>query len=644
MATPVTINTDYLKFGASSIKNLINQKLSEDSSFTDYVYDGSNLSIFIDIFSNMFQVLMYNLNHTASESMFTDTQIYENINRLVKFIGYNPRGYSTSSVQLNVTYNNSSLQGLIVPPYSTITLNKTDSLGNIVHYSTVDYYYLYNTTDSSNNIFPIYNGQWTKYNTTFVSEGIPYEKFVLTDLVSDSTATTPTYISYPYIHIYVKRLSDPVLNTYTTLRFDPTTNGLFVSDTTETITDSTTRVFNLRLNEYKQYEIQFGDGIHCQGLQAGDIVNVVYLNSNGPGGLIQVGDITSTNSLAVGIQNINDIENNPSILSMTDIITLLFSDAATLFSTDTSNSITNLSNIGISTTPTAEETVVQIQENAPQWFKSVGRLITQKDFDYFIRTNFYNDIIDIHVVNNWQYITTFYKWLYIKGLTSPTNPSGSKYINNSLSTDYGYKYADAADSNNVYVWLMPKVQSSALLSDINTMVAPLKPLTSEVVYLTPVSKAFFPCAFNNNYDINNWDYNGENYIEIEIGNNALISYESLKSSVATYIQNYFAPINQRIGNTIDLNVITSYILSISGVTNVRTVFIDPKDNTNVTYINGISLACWTPDIIKGEDISIINTAFTLETFQFAELAPNTVLTDHINIITQSTFQNNQIEY
>jgi len=641
MATQPTINTDYLKFDAASIKSLISQKLSEDTSFTDYVYDGSNLSIFIDIFSNMFQVLMYNLNNTASESMFTDTQIYENINRLVKFIGYNPRGYTTSTVQLNVTYN-SAQQGVIVPPYSTIALAKTDSLGNTINYSTVDYYYLYNSTDTSNNIFPIYNGKWIKYNTTFVSEGIPYEKFVLPDLVSDSTATTPTYMSYPYVHVYIKRLSNPVLNTYTTLRFDPTTNGLFVSDTTESITDSTSQVFNLRLNEYKQYEIQFGDGIHCQGLQKGDIVTIVYLDSNGPSATLNTGDISSANSFAVGIENINPTETDPSVLSLLDIITLLFNSATTIINAPAG--ITSLNNIGLSTTPTPEETVANIQANAPQWFKSVGRLITQKDFDYFIRTNFYNDIIDIKVMNNWQYITTFYKWLYIRGLMSPTNPSPAKYINNTLASNYGYAYADAADSNNVYVWLMPKATSSSLLSDINNSVLPLKPLTCEVSYLTPINKYFFPCAFNNGYNITNWDPNGENYIEIEVGNNSLVSFESLKSSVATYIQNYFLAANQTIGNSIDLNVLTSYILSITGVERVRTVFVNLLDNTDIVYINGISLACWTPDIINGEDVSIINTTFTLEPFQFAQLAPNTVLTNYINIITESSFQTNQVEY
>jgi hypothetical protein len=68
-----TNNQDFLKFSAYSIKDLITRKLSESTKFTDQVYEGSNLAILIDIFSHMAQCMLYALNHTAGESMFSDT-------------------------------------------------------------------------------------------------------------------------------------------------------------------------------------------------------------------------------------------------------------------------------------------------------------------------------------------------------------------------------------------------------------------------------------------------------------------------------------------------------------------------------------------------------------------------------------------
>ena len=65
--------TQFLKFNAYSIKDLITRKLTENSKFTDQVYEGSNLAILIDLVSYMYQCLMYQLNNAASESMFSDT-------------------------------------------------------------------------------------------------------------------------------------------------------------------------------------------------------------------------------------------------------------------------------------------------------------------------------------------------------------------------------------------------------------------------------------------------------------------------------------------------------------------------------------------------------------------------------------------
>lgn len=101
-----TKKTDFLKFNAYSMKELITRKMSEDSNFTDQIYEGSNLAILIDLVAYMYQVLMYQLNNAASESMFSDTQVYENISRLVKMIGYHPKGCTPSTLRLNIYREN----------------------------------------------------------------------------------------------------------------------------------------------------------------------------------------------------------------------------------------------------------------------------------------------------------------------------------------------------------------------------------------------------------------------------------------------------------------------------------------------------------------------------------------------------------
>ena len=62
-----TSKTDYLRFSAYSIKDLITRKLTSDTKFTDQIYEGSNLAILIDIVSYMYQCLLYNVNNAAAE-------------------------------------------------------------------------------------------------------------------------------------------------------------------------------------------------------------------------------------------------------------------------------------------------------------------------------------------------------------------------------------------------------------------------------------------------------------------------------------------------------------------------------------------------------------------------------------------------
>ena len=109
--------SEFLRFSAYSIKDLITRKLSEDTAFTDQVYEGSNLTILIDLVSYMYQCLLYQLNNAASESMFQDTQIYENISRLCRFIGYHPQGIRPATMDVVVSRNSDISDPIIIPDF-----------------------------------------------------------------------------------------------------------------------------------------------------------------------------------------------------------------------------------------------------------------------------------------------------------------------------------------------------------------------------------------------------------------------------------------------------------------------------------------------------------------------------------------------
>ena len=94
--------TAYTTFDAQSLKGLIIDRLQKQGTFTDQIYEGSNLSSFIDIIAYSYHVLMFYLNRTASESVFTESTIYENVNRIVKLLNYNPLGFQTCTLAFEV--------------------------------------------------------------------------------------------------------------------------------------------------------------------------------------------------------------------------------------------------------------------------------------------------------------------------------------------------------------------------------------------------------------------------------------------------------------------------------------------------------------------------------------------------------------
>ena len=82
----------YAAFDAASLKELLVDRLSANPVFTDQNYEGSNLNAFVDVISYAYHVLLFYLNETSNESMFSESQIYENINRIVKTLDYKPVG------------------------------------------------------------------------------------------------------------------------------------------------------------------------------------------------------------------------------------------------------------------------------------------------------------------------------------------------------------------------------------------------------------------------------------------------------------------------------------------------------------------------------------------------------------------------
>ena len=698
MATQRT--NDFLRFSAYSIKDLITRKLSEDAKFTDQVYEGSNLAILIDIVSYMYQCLIYNLNNAASESMFSDTQIYENISRLCRFIGYHPQGFKPAQLNMYIVKNSIMSDAINanenikwqVYPCTAFDTGMYDSNGKKIYFSTI--------FDHNNDSQPIAitdadaithvsltNGKWSHYATVFTATGSDYETFVLDGLKSDSNEQC--FIADNKIQVFVEDTSGNVvrwdcdpneifIQAYDSSKFAPQDpNGTIFSK----LYNEQSLVYTAYLNENKTYEIKFGNGILGKKLTPGDKIHVMYLDTNGPDGYIDLSQIQSMQQENVKLQHSPsffgvDIALYKKMFSINEEYHIdddNISNATCTVQIDP-NSLTHIQ---------YEENVESIRENAPQWFKTGNRLITKKDYEYFVTSNrnsMFTGVIDAKCMNNWDYMTTFYRWLYNIAL-NPIEYAKSndgkqdpyKYLSRSRLIQAGYQYVDAADANNIYLWIATSKEDDDIMTlkkQLNTSISQIKTMTSETYPLSPIN-VYFDLSFTplelyytmmqQNISANKIESEFDkdlSYLEITIADNSIYSTTQLLNSIASIIEDSFLPSKCHIGQIINYDTILEKIYVINGVERVRTVYypVDYLSESSTAAeryskyktraCDGISFASWshTSLINIGDDLQINNTNRTLEQFQFPRLVPGFNIKNKIKIIKKSMNTTSPIKF
>ena len=705
MAT--TASNDFLRFSAYQIKDLITRKLSEDTNFTDQVYEGSNLAILIDIVSYMYQCLIYNLNSTAAESMFADTQLYENISRLCKFIGYHPTAFKPATINASIDKepldadSSGNIQNYKIFPCTAIDTGLYDSNSKKIYFSTVfersgsSNAIGTNITDENYTNFTLVNGRWKHYSTVFEASGIDYETFVLDGLKSDSK--TGQYIANNGIQVFVIpngiNTPDDLPENQSTMWYnDP--NEIFIqafdssagSPTFSKLYDNKYTVYTSYLNEKKTFEIKFGNGISGRRLNRGDQIHVMYLDTNGPDGYIDMSQIQSQFSGYV-------MKHDPNFFGISpELYQFFFGINYDDFDENISKRQVNVRFNPDSLSRTLpEQNVDQIRETAPNWFKTGNRLITKEDYEFFLKANnqpeVFPGVVDVVCMNNWDYMTTFYRWLYNLGINpvrevfeSELNTSKDEqsrrtsnayyYLSKSRLIQSGYMYVDSADANNIYLWIASgdHKDMTTIKNNLNVNINNIKTMTSETYPMYPID-VYFDLSFTPSqlyYDklvLNdgNCEFDEANsYLEITISDNSIFSNVVIANKVRNIIENAFSPERCMLGQTVNYSGMLNEIYQINGVVRVRTVYypVDYLDN-ETTYEKYKTRACdglafasfsYTPLVAGtrlidiGDDLQINNTSRSLQKFQFPRLATGVDISNKIKVIRKSMNSINPVKF
>ena len=574
---------EYVAFDALSLREFIRTRLNETNLFTDQNYEGSNITAINNIIAYSFHTLMYYLNQTSTESMFSDSQIYENINRIVKLISYSPIGNQTSTLSFSVSADSALSEGTYtIPRYTFIRSNNTTFSFNTDITFTKTVPGIENLTTVGDQ-YLLYQGTYIEY-PLYVARGEANEIVYL--IPGDGVIA-----DHFNIDVYVKSITTGKWTKWSRVE------SLYLENATAT-------KFEIRLNSNKNYEIKFGDSINGTQLNTNDTVAVYYLQSSGINGEVQADALAGQVATIYTTAQFNLIKQ--------DVIS---ADLTTL--NDTSILDLQFANTNISTTYTEAESVESIRANAPATFRSQFRVVTSTDYETFIKSSFANIINDVKVLSNNEYTNGHLKYLYDIGLTNP----GQDYrvLYNQMA------FADACNFNNVYVYVLPKATKLITNNYVNYLtpaqkqliissISDKKTLTSEVIIMDPVYKAI---KIGNDPDID--DKDSPATLVVTLYRTSKTPASVIKDKIRAIFSTYFDPAKITLGFTVNLTDITGSILAIDGVKSVVT----RDDNIDV---NGVSLVVYNPSYPT--DVIATTKNFTVSNFQ-------TVYLDDIDNIIRS---------
>jgi hypothetical protein len=247
------------------IKTSIKDYLRSNSNFTDYDFEGSNLSTLIDVLSYNTYISSYNANMISNEVFLDSATLRENVVALARNIGYVPRSRTAAKANISFFVDTSNLG---TKPL-TLTLKK--GIVSRTSYSSGNEDYVFsipsditvpvvNDVAFFNNI-EIYEGTFLTSNFE-VSSSNPSQRFILNNQNIDTSTIS--------VLVRDKKSS--------------TSSRKFLFSDSIIESSSTARVFFLQEIEDQRYELIFGDGIFGEKLKDLNYIDVSYIATNGKSG------------------------------------------------------------------------------------------------------------------------------------------------------------------------------------------------------------------------------------------------------------------------------------------------------------------------------------------------------------------------
>ena len=432
------------------IKTSLTDYLRENSDFTDYDFEGSNLSNIIDVLAYNTYISSYNANMISNEVFIDSATLRENVVALARNIGYTPRSRTAAKAIISFFVNTT---GFTTKPV-TLTLKK----GIVTTSASVFGSESYSFCIPSDVTVPVVDGIATFNNVTI------YEGTYLTSnfTVSSETPAPPSRYTLENENIDTSTLEVTVRDTESS-----TSSKKYVfSDTLIEVTSSS-RVYFVQEIEDQRYELIFGDGVFGEKLKSLNYIEVSYITSSGESG----NGVSSFNF------NGRIVDNNNNLIS---------------------TGISLLSTVNESVGGKEIESVDSVKRFAPKIYSTFNRAVTANDYEALI-PKIYPETESVSVFGGEELTPPQYGKVFItiKPFYGPFVPDSIKTNLNTLLRKYSvagivteildlkYLYVEAninayynpnlaADSSSVKTVVLNNINKYADSADMNKYGAKFK--------------------------------------------------------------------------------------------------------------------------------------------------------------------------
>lgn len=367
MAANSSIQLSGLDF--DSIKNNLKGFLQSQNTFKDYNFEGSGLSVLLDVLAYNTQYNAFYLNMVANE-MFLDTALQRSsVVSHAKLLNYTPKSATAPTAFVNMTVTNVFGSSFTVPSYTSFLSEPIDGINyNFVTTQSTTVNTSNNTASFTN--LEIRQGIPVSYSYTVSETANPTYTFELPDSGIDTNT----------IRVIVQEsASNTAYNV-----FEKATNYLAL--------DSTSEVYFLQEALNGNYQINFGDGILGKKLKDNNVVIIDYIitqgtASAGANNFVLMDDLTGT----------------------------------------ASNTVVTVTGYVAASQGGEKETLASIKYQAPKSYAAQGRAVTKEDYITAIQQN--NIGLAFDAVNVWggeENTTPVYGKVFVC-----LKPSGSYNLTNS---------------------------------------------------------------------------------------------------------------------------------------------------------------------------------------------------------------------